>query len=72
MSNIIKKSSKVNNIGGLVLGRKVGESIKFQTSDGVISIFFLKTSGDLFRVAIDAPKSIQILRTELVKPLISI
>ena len=72
MSNIIKKSSNKNNIGRLVLQRDLGESINIKTSDGDISIIFLKTSGDSFRVAIDAPKSIQILRTELVKPLISI
>jgi len=51
--------------GRLVLGRTKGESITFQTSDEEISIELLKTWGDFFRVAIQAPREVQILRSEV-------
>lgn len=53
-------------MGKLVLGRTVGQSLIINTSDGDIRIDFLKTIGDTYRVAINAPKSVGIVRAELI------
>lgn len=49
----------------LVLTRKVGEAIILETTDGPIKIMITKKSEHSFKFGIDAPKSVLILREEL-------
>ena len=51
----------------LVLTRKLGESITCTLPDGsVIVLTLVEVRGDKARIGIDAPKSVQVLRTELI------
>ena len=51
----------------LVLTRKVDESITLTLPDGsVIVITLTEVRGDKVRIGIDAPGSIQVLRSELI------
>lgn len=53
-------------MGKLVLGRTVGQSLLLKTESGEeIAIDFLKVKGDTYRVAIECPKSVDIIRGEL-------
>ena len=50
----------------LVLTRKLGESISCTLPDGnVIVLTLVEVRGDKARIGIEAPKSVQVLRTEL-------
>jgi carbon storage regulator len=49
----------------LVLSRREGEVIVLETSDGLIRIKLTEYNGNQTRVGIDAPKSVRILREEL-------
>ena len=51
-------------VGRLVLSRKVGESIDF---DGIIRITFASCRGNIAKLRIEAPRDIRILRSELVR-----
>ena len=46
----------------LILGRNPGDSIVI---NGNITVEFFKDKGDAFKVAIDAPKDVKIVRGEL-------
>ena len=49
----------------LVLGRKIGEKIIIQTADGQIVIQPVRVHGDIIHIGIDAPRTVPILREEL-------
>ena len=51
----------------LVLKRKVGESVTITTSDGIIVIQVFRDRWGKIDLAIEAPREIQIARTELIK-----
>ena len=51
----------------LVLSRKKNESIVLYTQDGEITITVVAFVGPQIRIGIDAPKSVDILRKELVE-----
>ncbi|MBT5210175.1 MAG: carbon storage regulator [Halieaceae bacterium] len=50
----------------LVLGRKSGEGITLQSSDGEIKISATLVAGSI-RLAIDAPDSVKVVRDELIQ-----
>lgn len=52
-------------MGYLVLGRKPEERIRLYTSDGTIEIVVIETDPERARLAIDAPPTVRIMRTEL-------
>ena len=49
----------------LILGRRRGERITIQTSDGIITILPVAIDGDQIRIGIDAPKHIAVDRHEI-------
>ena len=49
----------------LALTRKTGESITLETDSGPIVIHITKTNSTRVTVAIDAPRDVNIIRTEL-------
>ena len=51
-------------VGRLVLSRKVGESIDL---DGIIKITLASCKGNIAKLRIEAPRDIKIHRTELVR-----
>jgi carbon storage regulator CsrA len=51
-------------VGRLVLSRKVGESINF---DGIIKITLSSCKGNIAKLRIEAPRDIKIIRSELVR-----
>ena len=52
----------------LVLTRRQGDSVIFETSDGPIEVTVEDISGHQVRVGFEAPKSVKILRGELKEP----
>jgi len=50
----------------LVLSRRVNESIFLETSDGSIEVTLTNINGNQARIGVRAPKSVVILREELV------
>lgn len=50
----------------LVLTRRQGESLIFNTSDGEIVVSFELLQGSQVKIGIDAPQSVRVLRDELV------
>lgn len=51
----------------LVLGRAIGQKIVVETSDGPIEIVIRGTNGKQIKVGVDAPKSVKIMRKELLE-----
>ena len=49
----------------LILGRRRGERITIQTSDGIITVMPVMFDGDQVRIGIDAPKHIAVDRHEV-------
>ena len=49
----------------LVLSRREGEAIILETSDGPIRVTLTEYNGQQTRVGVEAPKSVKILREEL-------
>lgn len=51
----------------LILARREGEAIILKTSDGSITIRLTEYNGKQTRVGIEAPKSVKVLREELLE-----
>lgn len=49
----------------LVLGRREGEGLVFNTKDGPIHVLVQMIGGGRVRLALDMPKSVKVLRDEL-------
>lgn len=49
----------------LVLGRRVNESIRIHTSDGIIEVLITQIDQNQVKIGFEAPKSIQIVRREI-------
>ena len=49
----------------LVLSRREGEAIILETSDGPITIRLTEYNGSQTRVGVEAPRSVKVLREEL-------
>jgi carbon storage regulator CsrA len=49
----------------LVLSRREGEAIILETSDGPITIRLTEYNGNQTRVGVEAPRSVKVLREEL-------
>ena len=49
----------------LVLGRNVSESINIYTSDGLIQVRLVSVAGQQARIGIEAPASVNIVRSEV-------
>jgi carbon storage regulator CsrA len=60
----IEMQSLQEEVGRLVLSRKVGESIDL---DGIIKITLASCKGNIAKLLIEAPRDIKIHRTEFVR-----
>ncbi len=49
----------------LILGRRDGEAVLFKTREGTIRVVVGINHGGRVRLAIDAPKSVRIVRAEI-------
>lgn len=52
----------------LALSRKIGEAIVFPLPEGDVTVTVVDIRGDDVKLSIDAPRSVKILREELVEP----
>jgi carbon storage regulator len=53
----------------LVLSRKIKESITLQTQEGIITISIKGIRGKQIKIGVDAPRSITVVRTDLLETL---
>jgi carbon storage regulator len=51
----------------LVLSRREGEAIILETSDGPITIRLTEYNGSQTRIGVEAPRSVKVLREELLE-----
>jgi len=51
----------------LVLDRKRDQSLTIETSDGTITVVVSKTSATRVKLAVDAPPSVAVMRTEVIE-----
>lgn len=52
----------------LVLSRTIGEAIVFPLPEGDVTVTVVDVRGDDVKISVDAPRSVKILRSELVEP----
>lgn len=53
--------------GNLVLTRRFGEAIQIDVGGEIVTVSVASINGKICRLAINAPKHVQVLRTELLE-----